>query len=367
MLLEADELALFFKLHRSLMFFVNRRLKTLPDKVATPNEFSALPPKSIGKVRDALSADLDPIDAYVDENPDRFPEDELEIVRSWRHQTTGKFYIYRELKKYTVFLTASDPAIAYGVLALSTPFEDVIDRNLPVLADAVLLPFKGAIVYDGFLSFYNVSFGPGIRRSLNESFKQAKERHGIVTSLPMMSLPPPARVPKAASAPKRPSKEEKEESLTAVAAAIDRFCREHLNAEYAQVCRKLAEKLSRKRPSPMLQGNANAWAAAIVRAVGGVNFLHDKSNAPYLRATDVDRLMGAGAGAASAKLAVIRELFGMRQFDPDWTLPSRMDDNPLVWMLKVNGFMMDIRHAPRESQVVAFEKGLIPYIPADRR
>lgn len=39
----------------------------------------------------------------------------------------------------------------------------------------------------------------------------------------------------------------------------------------------------------------------------------------------------------------------------------------IVWLLKVNGFMMDIRDAPREAQQVAFEQGLIPYIPADRQ
>ena len=43
-----------------------------------------------------------------------------------------------------------------------------------------------------------------------------------------------------------------------------------------------------------------------------------------------------------------------------------MDDNPLVWMVSVNGFMMDVGHAPREVQEMAFNKGLIPYIPADR-
>ena len=47
-------------------------------------------------------------------------------------------------------------------------------------------------------------------------------------------------------------------------------------------------------------------------------------------------------------------------------LPSRMEDNPLVWMLKVNGLITDIRLCPREAQVVAYENGLIPYIPADR-
>ena len=35
-------------------------------------------------------------------------------------------------------------------------------------------------------------------------------------------------------------------------------------------------------------------------------------------------------------------------------------------MLEVNGFLVDIRYAPREIQETAFEKGLIPYISADR-
>jgi hypothetical protein len=43
-----------------------------------------------------------------------------------------------------------------------------------------------------------------------------------------------------------------------------------------------------------------------------------------------------------------------------------MDDNPMVWMLEVDGSIMDIRTCPREIQQAAFEKGLIPYIPADR-
>ena len=59
-------------------------------------------------------------------------------------------------------------------------------------------------------------------------------------------------------------------------------------------------------------------------------------------------------------------MFKIVQFDPEWTLPSKMDDNPLVWMLEVDGFLMDIRNTPREIQEVAFEQGLIPYIPADR-
>ena len=38
----------------------------------------------------------------------------------------------------------------------------------------------------------------------------------------------------------------------------------------------------------------------------------------------------------------------------------------MIWVVEVNGFMTDIRRCPRVVQQIAFEKGLIPYIPADR-
>ena len=105
-----------------------------------------------------------------------------------------------------MFLSSSDPAIAYGVLAFSEPFQELIGPKLPIMVEAVLLPFKGMIVYDGMMSAYKISFGPGIRRSLNESFKEAKLRHGIVTSLPMSDKPLPRKVPKSKPVPKPPSK-----------------------------------------------------------------------------------------------------------------------------------------------------------------
>jgi hypothetical protein len=83
--------------------------------------------------------------------------------------------------------------------------------------------------------------------------------------------------------------------------------------------------------------------------------------------TDIDHYLGTSPSSGAAKLAAIRKLLRIRQLDPDWTLPSRLYDNPLVWMLEVNGLIMDIRRCPREAQEVAFEKGLIPYIPADRQ
>jgi hypothetical protein len=43
-----------------------------------------------------------------------------------------------------------------------------------------------------------------------------------------------------------------------------------------------------------------------------------------------------------------------------------VDQNPLAWMISVNGFVMDARHATRAIQEEAFRKGLIPYLPEDK-
>src|SRR5437867_2370603 len=142
MLLDPQELDLFFRLHRTLMFFVNQRLQAIPDKPATPEAFSSLPPATRLKVRDAFIAHPDLIESFVEENPAHLPNEELAVVRSWRHFLAGKFYICRELKKYTVFLSAEEPVIAYGVLALSQRFEELVGPYLPVLVQTVLLPFE---------------------------------------------------------------------------------------------------------------------------------------------------------------------------------------------------------------------------------
>jgi hypothetical protein len=64
-----------------------------------------------------------------------------------------------------------------------------------------------------------------------------------------------------------------------------------------------------------------------------------------------------------AKSKQIRDLLSMSQLDPDWTLPSRVEKNPLIWMLEINGLIVDVRYVPRAIQEEAFRRGLIPYVP----
>jgi hypothetical protein len=156
---------------------------------------------------------------------------------------------------------------------------------------------------------------------------------------------------------------EMQERFNEISQLTDAFSQEYLDDEYTQLCRELTAMLCRKRPSPLIGGKANTWACGIIHALGMVNFLFDSSQKPYVPASRIWEFFGLSSSTMQAKSKQIRDLFHMHQFDPDWTIPSMIEQNPLIWMIQVNGLVMDARRAPREIQEEALRKGLIPYIP----
>ncbi len=147
-------------------------------------------------------------------------------------------------------------------------------------------------------------------------------------------------------------------------ALVEQFCRDRLNDEYTVMCQRLLGVLARKRPSPLASGTAAGWAAGVVRAIGNINFLDDRSCRPHGRTAEIDKAFGVSTATGGAKGKAIRDLLKMRPFDPDWTLPSHMADNPLAFLVSVNGLIMDARHAPPAVRQDAVERGLVPAMPA---
>jgi len=149
----------------------------------------------------------------------------------------------------------------------------------------------------------------------------------------------------------------------AIVSITDAVCRTHLNDEYADLSRRLAAKLGRKRPSPLERGQPKSWAGGILYTLGRINFLFDRAQKPHMSAQELCAAVGVSQGTATSKSNEIMDMLRLFQFHPDWTLPSMVDQNPLVWILSVNGLLMDVRHAPKEIQEEAFRLGLIPYVP----
>ena len=144
-----------------------------------------------------------------------------------------------------------------------------------------------------------------------------------------------------------------------------RCCDKHLNYEYRDLARAMTGVLCRKRPSPVASGQPRTWACGIVYVLGRINFLSDKSFSPHMTTADLCAAFDVGESTVHAKARAIEKAIGVGPFDPQWTLPSLVEKNPLFWMAEVNGLLVDLRDMPREIQEIAFQDRLIPYIPAD--
>lgn len=109
-----------------------------------------------------------------------------------------------------------------------------------------------------------------------------------------------------------------------------------------------------------MSGRPNTWAAGIIHGLGMVNFLFDKSQDPYLSSKDLAEWFGLSQNTIGAKRKSIRDMFKIRQLVPRWILRSNLDNNPMVWMIMVNGFIIDARRATYQIQEQAYNADIIP-------
>ena len=102
----------------------------------------------------------------------------------------------------------------------------------------------------------------------------------------------------------------------------DALAAEHLNLEYADYARRMAAALARKRPSPLESGQPRTWAAAILYAVGWVNFLSDPTQDPHVGTAELAEKAGVGQSTIAAQFAKIRDALGRRRFDRSGPCPE---------------------------------------------
>jgi len=184
MKLSKDDVELFYRLYHSLFIYVNKKLGILRD-LNSREDIKNFAIDKINKIREELYKHPEMIDSFVADNRWHFSLEELKIISSWKHFVKGKFLIFRYLKDYTIFLDMNEkPPKAYGVSALNSTFEELVGPYLPILVDAVLLPFNNKIIYDSIFSPYPFAFGGNMRRDFNDLYQEAKLRFGIITSLP---------------------------------------------------------------------------------------------------------------------------------------------------------------------------------------
>lgn len=180
----------FYSIWRPLLFFANQQRNIIPD-LSSADETTSLPIDDVFKLREAVWTDDSLREAFIAQNPAGLPAGDLAVVDNWRHRRQGKFFVFRHLKQHSVFIDDKNPPGVFAVLGLYSSLEEVVGPYLPLLVDAVLLPFEDRITYDGVVAPYAITFGGGFRGDLKHIYQDAKERGDVLTTL----LPParPAR------------------------------------------------------------------------------------------------------------------------------------------------------------------------------
>jgi hypothetical protein len=128
------------------------------------------------------------------------------------------------------------------------------------------------------------------------------------------------------------------------------FCAQNLDNDYYQLCQKLVLKLGRKRDVPFKSGKIEIWAAAIIHAIGSINFLFDKSFEPYVTAEQISEYFGTKKSTVSNKARQIKDMFKMGYYDSDFSTQNMTENNPFNDMVMVNGLIVPLSSIPEDLQ-----------------
>jgi hypothetical protein len=133
------------------------------------------------------------------------------------------------------------------------------------------------------------------------------------------------------------------------------FCTQKLGDDYFLLCEKLIKKLGRKRDVPFQRGKLEIWAAAVVYAIGSLNFLFDKSFEPYITTEQINEYFGTKNSTVSNKAREIKDMFNMGYFNPEFSTQRTAESNPFNQMVMVDGLIVPIDTLPDDLQQMVRE------------
>ena len=133
---------------------------------------------------------------------------------------------------------------------------------------------------------------------------------------------------------------------------VGEFCKEKLDNDYFELSKNLTLKLGRKRNVPFITGQPKVWAAAIIHALGSINFLFDKSFEPYVTLDELNDFFGTTKSTTGNKSKQIRDLLKLNYYDKEFSTGKMQKSNPFENPVMVDGFWVSVSTLPIEYQIV---------------
>ena len=132
---------------------------------------------------------------------------------------------------------------------------------------------------------------------------------------------------------------------------VGEFCAKKLDDEYFELSERLVLKLCRKRNAPLATGQPQVWAAAIIHALGTINFLFDKSFDPYVSIDEINNFFATNKTTTGGKSKQIRDLLKLDRWDNEFSTKSTSSSNPYAKLVMVDGFIVPVDTLPEQYQI----------------
>ncbi|MDR2651129.1 MAG: hypothetical protein LBC68_02270 [Prevotellaceae bacterium] len=177
-----SERKLFFSTFLGILSYVNDKYRLIPT-FGHPKNPEGLPLENVVTIKKKLWDNVKIIDEYLDSIKNTASEEQKQILKEWKKKISGRFIIIKHTKQNSIFLDDTNDLL-YGVVGITDSISYMIpDVMLPIMTNAVLLPFKKIIIYDGLLNPLNVQLDSNIRKSIKEKYMEIRKEKGIVTTI----------------------------------------------------------------------------------------------------------------------------------------------------------------------------------------
>jgi len=173
MTLSEEDATLFYELWLPLLAYVNKRYN-VNKNLRRMAQAKSLDPKEVKEVANRLWDNVSVIDDYLSEQAD-MPEEHQKIISGWKRCIRGKFIMERHLKKGTIFISMENEKV-YQVSGIVSSWEEMFcGAPLPIILEAVLIPFRDVIITDGLVVPYNILIGRTMAGEIKNVYLNAKK------------------------------------------------------------------------------------------------------------------------------------------------------------------------------------------------
>ena len=178
MRLKPEDAGLFYEMFLPLLDYVNENYHVTMETVHFTGE--SVDPRDAMEVAHFLWERTWIIDDYLTESA--LPEDQCEIILSWKRCISGTFIIERHLKKGAVFISDDNDSV-YLVNGIIDSWEEMLPAPTLAIVKTTLLPFRDVIISDGLVSAFTIRFGRNMADEFKETYMTAKKNKTLISQI----------------------------------------------------------------------------------------------------------------------------------------------------------------------------------------